>query len=78
MTHYVPEDGFYVYFRYNEKESVMVIINNNEESRTFKTDRFRENLDGFTSGTDILHRTYFDQLRMISIPAMSARIIELK
>ena len=78
MTHYVPEDGVYVYFRYNEKESVMVIINNNEESRTFKTDRFNENLNGFTSGTDILHRTYFDQLRMISIPAMSVRIIELK
>lgn len=78
MTHYVPEDGVYVYFRYNETESVMVIINNNEESRTFKTDRFRENLNGFSSGTDILHRTYFDQLRMISIPAMAARIIELK
>ncbi|MBK9291102.1 MAG: glycoside hydrolase family 13 protein [Bacteroidetes bacterium] len=77
-THYVPENGVYVYFRHDENESVMVVLNNNEESRTFTTERFAENLDGFTSGTDVLHRTWFDQLRTISVPAMSARIIELK
>lgn len=77
-THYVPENGVYVYFRHDEKESVMVVLNNNEESRTFTTERFAENLKGFTTGNDILHRTWFDQLRTISIPAMSARIIELK
>ncbi|MDO8897792.1 MAG: glycoside hydrolase family 13 protein [Bacteroidales bacterium] len=78
LKHYVPEDGIYVYFRYNEVETVMVILNNNEESKTIKTERFNENLEGFTTGTDLLHRTYFDQLKMISVPAMSARIIELK
>lgn len=78
LKHYIPEEGVYVYFRYDEDESVMVIINNNKESRTFRTDRFEENLKGYSTGTDILHRTYFDQLKMISIPAMSARIIELK
>ncbi|MCE1202615.1 MAG: glycoside hydrolase family 13 protein [Bacteroidia bacterium] len=77
-THYVPENGVYVYFRHDDNESVMVVINNNEESRTFTTERFAENLTGYQTGTDVLHRTYFDQLRTISIPAMSARIIELK
>ncbi len=76
-THYVPENGVYVYFRHNNDESVMVIINNNEESRTFTTERFAENLKGYQTGTDVLHRTYYDQLRTISVPAMSARIIEL-
>ena len=78
LKHYIPEEGVYVYFRYLQDEAVMVIINNNEESRTFKTDRFSENLDGYSSGTDIITRTYFDQLRMISVPAMTARVIELK
>lgn len=77
-THYVPENGVYVYFRYNDDESVMVILNNNDESRTFTTERFAENLQGYRSGSDIIHRTHFDQLRMISVPARSARIIELK
>lgn len=78
LKHYIPEEGVYVYFRYIENEAVMVVINNNEESRTFKTDRFNENLTGYSSGTDIISRTYFDQLRMISVPAMTARVIELK
>ncbi|HMM10738.1 MAG TPA: glycoside hydrolase family 13 protein [Bacteroidales bacterium] len=77
-THYVPENGVYVYFRHDENESVMVVLNNNEESRTFTTERFAENLKGYTTGNDVLHRTWFDQLRTISVPAMSARIIELK
>ncbi len=78
LKHYIREEGVYVYFRYTDDEAVMVVINNNEESRTFKTNRFAENLQTYTTGTDILHRTYFDQLKMISVPAMSARIIELK
>lgn len=77
-THYVPENGVYVYFRHNDDESVMVVLNNNNESRTFTTERFAENLNGYTTGSDILHRTHFDQLHTISVPAMSARIIELK
>jgi glycosidase len=76
-THYVPENGVYVYFRHDDKESVMIVLNNNEESRTFTTERFAENLKGFTTGKDVLHRTWFDQLHTISVPAMSARIIEL-
>lgn len=77
-THYVPEENVYVYFRYNDNESVMVILNNNDESRTLTTERFAENLEGYKSGTDLIHRTHFDQLRMISVPAKSARIIDLK
>ncbi len=77
LTHYIPEDGIYVYFRYNDDESVMVVLNNNEEHRTFKTRRFAENLAAYRSGTDVLHRTYFDNLSEISMPPMSARIIQL-
>ena len=37
MTHYIPEDNTYVYFRYDEKETVMVIINNSKENKSIKT-----------------------------------------
>ncbi len=77
LTHYIPEDGVYVYFRHNDDETVMVVLNNNEESKTIKTGRFAENIEAFHTGTDLLHRTYFDQLDEIRMPAMSARIIEL-
>jgi neopullulanase len=77
LKHYIPEDGIYVYFRYNEDESVMVILNNNDKNKTLKTRRFAENLEGYRTGTDVLHRTYFDNLSEIGLPPMSARIIEL-
>ena len=77
LKHYIPEDGVYVYFRYTNDAAVMVILNNNNKEKTIRTDRFAENLDGYHTGSDILHRTYFETLDKISIPAMSARVIEL-
>lgn len=78
LKHYIPEEGVYVYFRYTDEQSVMVVINNNEESRSFRTERFAKSLEGYSTGTDVLSRTYFDQLRIIHVPAMTARIIELQ
>lgn len=78
MTHYIPEDGVYVYFRSDEKQTIMIVLNNNNQEKTIKTARFAENLKGFDNGTDLLHRTWFEQLDEISIPAMDSRVIELK
>ena len=31
LKHFIPNDGVYVYFRYNDKETVMVAINNDDK-----------------------------------------------
>lgn len=77
LTHYIPEDGMYVYFRHNDEESIMVILNNTEDHKNLITRRFAENLAGYSSGTDVLHRSYFNKLSEIGMPPMSARIIQL-
>lgn len=77
-THYIPENNVYVYFRYNEKETVMVIINNNPEKQTIKTNRFLENIKNYKSGKDALGNTSFDLKNDISIEGKSALILELK
>jgi len=77
-THYIPENNVYAYFRYNEKETVMVIINNNPEKQTFKTSRFLENIKNYTSGKDVLGNASFDLKKEISIEGKSALILELK
>jgi glycosidase len=53
-THYLPWDNVYVYFRHNAKESVMVVMNNSNESRTFKTGRFAESIKNYKTGKDVL------------------------
>lgn len=77
-THYIPENNVYVYFRYNEKESVMVIVNNNEEKQTFKTNRFAENIKKYQSGKDIFTERTFDFNNDITIEGKSVLILELK
>lgn len=78
MMHYVPENNVYVYFRYNEKETVMVVINNNPDNQTFKTKRFSESIKNYTSGKDVLTDKSFDLNKEISIEGKSVLLLELK
>jgi glycosidase len=78
LKHFVPQDGLYVYFRYNEKETVMVVLNKNSEEMTLSTERFKEAMGGFKSGKDIVHSKEIIDLSSLAVPARSAMIIELK
>ena len=77
-THYIPENNVYVYFRYNEKETVMVVINNNSEKQILKTNRFKENIQNFKSGKEVLSGKIIDLNTEIEIEGKSALILELK
>jgi glycosidase len=78
MTHYIPENNVYVYFRYNDSESVMVVINNNTEKQILKTNRFQESIQNFTSGKDVISEKSFDLKNDIEMEGKSVLIIELK
>ena len=78
MTHYVPDNNVYVYFRYNEKETVMVIMNNNSDKQTLKTNRFKESIQNLKSGKEVLSGKTFDLNNDIEIEGKSAIILELK
>ncbi len=79
LKHYVPEDGLYVYFRYNDRESVMVILNNNDSKSLLVTkDKYIESLDGFSKGYEVITGKTFDDLTSIEVPPKTAMIIDLK
>jgi hypothetical protein len=77
-THYIPENNIYVYFRYNTNETVMVLMNNNNETKTVKTDRFKENIKDFKTGKDVISELTFDVTNEIIIEPKSVLILELK
>jgi glycosidase len=77
-THYVPENNVYVYFRYDEKETVMVVMNNTTEKQTIKTSRFQENFKNFKSGKDVISEKSFDLKNDIELEGKSVLILELK
>ena len=78
MTHYIPENNVYTYFRYNETETVMIVINNSNEKQTFKTNRFQENILNYKSGKDIVSDKIVDITNEISMEPKSVLILELK
>lgn len=78
MTHYIPEDNVYVYFRYDDNETVMIIINNAAQAKKFKTARFQENIKNFTSGTDVLTGKSINIKNDVTVEGKTALILELK
>ena len=78
MKHYVPVNNVYAYFRYNQSETVMVIINNSIESQTFKTNRFSESIQNHLGGKDIFSGKIIDLNNEITIEGKSVLILELK
>jgi neopullulanase len=81
-THYIPENNVYTYFRHNDPEvsgeSVMVIINNNNETQTIKTKRFAENILNYQSGTDVIIGKSINLVNDIVLEGKSVLILELK
>jgi glycosidase len=78
LMHYLPDNNVYVYFRYNDNESVMVVVNNSKDKQTFKLDRFKESLDSYSSGKDIISDANFDLKSELTIDGKSSLILELK
>jgi glycosidase len=76
--HYQPDNNVYVYFRYNDKETVMVVENNSNESRTFKTARFAERIKNYRSGTDVLTGKSVSLAGDVTMEPKSVLILELK
>ncbi len=77
LTHFIPEDGTYVYFRHNNTDCLMVILNNTDEQRILSTENYAECMKDFTSGKDIVSGANFKKLDVIQVPAKTAMIIEL-
>lgn len=78
LTHFLPQNEAYVFFRTLGNEAVMVILNNNTQEQTIATSRFAEIMAGYTAGTDIVSGTALTDLSNITIGGKQAMVIELK
>jgi glycosidase len=78
LMHFVPENGTYVYFRYTDTESVMVVTNNTTQEKTLALDRFKERVSGYQLGKEVVSEKTFNLNQSITIPANTTYIIELK
>ncbi len=55
MTHYVPENGLYVFFREGEAgRKLMVVYNSSEDAQALNLNRFASQLKGFAKASNVL------------------------
>jgi neopullulanase len=60
MMQFVPQDGVYVYFRYDDKQTVMVVMNTAKENKNISLKRFEERTKGFSKMKNIVTGTTMD------------------
>ena len=75
---FVPQNDVFVYFRYNEKETVMVVVNNSEKEQNVELNRFAESMKGFYGGIDVISEEEIVFDKSLKIPSKSSIVLELK
>jgi glycosidase len=78
LKHFAPNDGIYVFFRYNESGKVMVVLNKNDQEKTIDTSRFSEIMNDCGSGRDVISGNAISDIRNLKVQARTALIIELR
>lgn len=79
LMQFIPQDGVYTYFRYNESgECVMVIANNTKETKKVDGTRFAERTGGFSSGVEVVSGASLSDLKTLTVPAHTAWVVELR
>jgi glycosidase len=77
LTHFIPQDNVYVYFRHDDDELMMIVLNNSGESYPLDLKRFAEMTHGIIAGKNILDGSTV-VLENLTIPAKEARVIKLR
>lgn len=78
LTHFLPRDGVYVYFRHDDNDMVMVVLNKNTKPYSLKLDRFRELLPASATGTDVLTGQTYPLSEAIPLSPMNPLVLEIK
>jgi glycosidase len=79
LTHFIPDSGVYVYFRTIDKEVVMVVMNNNEESVEMPAlERFDECLLDKRSGLDVMQNERVENIQLLTLKPKSVMIFEIE
>lgn len=75
--HFAPFNDIYVYFRYTEKEKVMVIMNRNEKEVSIDPHRFSEIMGNDKSGKEIFSGSTINISQPFNVPAKTALVLEI-
>ena len=73
---YIPENGIYVYFRYDNKQTIMVIMNTAKKEMKVNVERYRERTNGFSKMKNIITGE-LTTLKDFTVEAKESAVYEL-
>ncbi|HZX59241.1 MAG TPA: glycoside hydrolase family 13 protein [Mucilaginibacter sp.] len=76
IMQYIPEQGVYVYFRYDAQKTVMIVYNSRDKEQTIVTKRYEERTNGALKARNIISGDTID-LSKLTIPAKATLVLEL-
>lgn len=78
LMQFIPENGIYVYFRYDNDKTIMVVTNTNTSENSIDCKRFAERMKGFASAKNVMNGETILGLNTLKLPAKTALVLELQ
>ena len=75
---YIPDNGFYVYFRYDAKQTVMCVMNTSDKAMSVNFSKYNERTNGFTRASSVVDDSSYETKTTATIAPMSMWVLELK
>ena len=76
LMQFIPEKGIYVYFRYDDKKTVMVVYNSRDKEQSTATERYAERIKGAKMAKNVVTGDTVN-LEKLTIAAKSTLVLEL-
>lgn len=78
LMQYIPSKGVYVYFRYDQHQTILCALNSDTVSANLNFQDYLERTKGFETATDIITGTNYPASEKMILPPRSITILELK
>lgn len=78
LMQYVPEDGVYVYFRYDNNQTVMCIMNTSDKQQPVDCKKYAERTKNFSNAFDVVKSEQYSIAEPLLVEPMTMLVLELK
>ena len=78
LMHFAPDNGTYTFFRYNEAQTVMVVMNKQTKAVTLDLARFNEVLPHKKTATEVITGKSIKLDKQITVPARGTLVLDIR
>lgn len=78
LMHFAPQDNSYIFFRYNDQHTVMVVLNKKSDAVTLDLARFSEVLPQGKTATEVISGKRITLNKQLTVPARGTLVLDIR